>query len=67
MIWFRLWTSEGSCEHGNEPSGYTNVGKFLSNYVNGGLSRRAQIRGVNSSSSNYYYFLRTPANFIIGF
>jgi hypothetical protein len=37
---------EGSCEHGNEPSGSINVGKFLSGCAAGGFSRRAQLHGV---------------------
>jgi hypothetical protein len=35
---------EGSCEHGNEPSGSINAGKFLNGYTTGGFSRRAQLR-----------------------
>lgn len=28
LIWLRMWTSSGPCEHGNEPSGYTECGEF---------------------------------------
>jgi hypothetical protein len=38
---------EGSCEHGNEPSGSINVGKFLSSCTDGGFSRRAQLHEVS--------------------
>jgi hypothetical protein len=31
-----------------------NVGTFLSNYTNGGLSRRAHLYGVNSGNSGNY-------------
>jgi hypothetical protein len=34
---------EGSCEHGNEPSGSIKFGKFLSGCTVGGFSRRAQL------------------------
>jgi hypothetical protein len=33
---------EGSYEHGNEPSGSINAGKFLKSCTIGGFSRRAQ-------------------------
>jgi hypothetical protein len=35
---------EGSCEHGDEPSGSINAGKFLSGCTMGGFSRRTQLR-----------------------
>jgi hypothetical protein len=38
---------ENSSEHGNEPSGSINVGKFLSSCTTGGFSRRAQLHGVS--------------------
>jgi hypothetical protein len=38
---------EGCCEHGNEPSGSINIGKFLRNCTTGGFSRRAQPHGVS--------------------
>jgi hypothetical protein len=38
---------EGFCEHGNEPPGSINVGKFLSNCATGSFSRRAQLHGVS--------------------
>jgi hypothetical protein len=41
----------GSCEHGNEPSGSINVGKFLSSCVTGGFSRRAQLHEVRYKSN----------------
>jgi len=28
LIWLRMWTSSGPCEHGNELSGYTKCGEF---------------------------------------
>jgi hypothetical protein len=28
-IWFRMGTVEGSCEHGNEPSGYMKCSELL--------------------------------------
>jgi hypothetical protein len=34
---------EGACEHGNEPSGSINAGKFLNSCTIGGFSRRAQL------------------------
>jgi hypothetical protein len=35
---------EGSCEHGNEPSGcIIFLGKFLSSWAIGGFSRRVQL------------------------
>jgi hypothetical protein len=37
---------EGSCEHGNEPSGSIKFWKFLSSYTTGGFSRRAQLHDV---------------------
>jgi hypothetical protein len=40
---------EGSCEHGNEPSGSINVGKFLSSCTTGGFPRTAQLHGVSFS------------------
>jgi hypothetical protein len=43
---------EGCCEHGNEPSGSINDGKFLSSCATGGFSRRAQLRGVVSYRPN---------------
>jgi hypothetical protein len=38
---------EGSCEHGNEPSGFIKVGKFLSSCIAGGFSKRSRLHGVN--------------------
>jgi hypothetical protein len=38
---------EGSCEHGNEPSGSINCWEFLSNCTPGGFSRRAQFHEVS--------------------
>jgi hypothetical protein len=38
---------EGSCEHGNEPSGPNSFWKFLSSYVTGGFSGRAQLYAVS--------------------
>jgi hypothetical protein len=35
---------EGSCEHGIEPSGSINAGKFLSDCTISGSSRRAKLR-----------------------
>jgi hypothetical protein len=35
---------EGSCEHGDEPSGSINAGKFLSGCIIGGFSRSVQLR-----------------------
>jgi hypothetical protein len=35
---------EGSCEHGNEPSGSINAGKFLSGCTFDSFSKRAQHR-----------------------
>jgi hypothetical protein len=46
-IWLRTGTVEGSCEHGNEPSGSINAGKFLSSCIISGFLRRAQIHEVN--------------------
>jgi hypothetical protein len=37
---------EGSCEHGNEPSGSINAGQFLSSCTIGFFSRRAQLHEV---------------------
>jgi hypothetical protein len=37
---------EGSCEHGNEPSGSIKCWKFLSSCTIGGFSRRAQLHEV---------------------
>jgi hypothetical protein len=34
---------DGSCEHGNEPSGSINAGKLLSNSTIDSFSRRAQL------------------------
>jgi hypothetical protein len=34
---------EDSCEHGDEPSGSINSGKFLSSCTIGGFSRRVQL------------------------
>jgi hypothetical protein len=42
-IWLRIGPVEGSCERGNEPSGSTKAGKFLSGCTTGGFSRRAQL------------------------
>jgi hypothetical protein len=36
---------DGSCEHGNEPSGFLNVRNFFSRCASGGLSRSAYVRG----------------------
>jgi hypothetical protein len=57
---------EGSCEHGNEPSGSIKCWKFLSSCTVGGFSRRAQLHEVSllnlfialryTSTSNAYYF-----------
>jgi hypothetical protein len=42
MDWFNLAQDrEGSCEHGNEPSGSINGGKFFSSCTIGSFSRRA--------------------------
>jgi hypothetical protein len=38
---------EGCCEHGNEPAGFINIGKYLSSYRAGGFSRRIQLHGVS--------------------
>jgi hypothetical protein len=38
---------EGSCEHGNEPSGSINSGKFLSSSTTGDFSRRARLHDVS--------------------
>jgi hypothetical protein len=38
---------EGSFEHGNEPSGSQNIGKFLSNCTTGGFSTRAQLHEIS--------------------
>jgi hypothetical protein len=46
MDWIVLAQDKSSCEHGNEPSGSINCGKFLSNSTAGGFSRRAQLHGV---------------------
>jgi hypothetical protein len=35
---------EGSCEHGDEPSGFLNAGKFLCGSTIGSFSRRTQLR-----------------------
>jgi hypothetical protein len=48
MDWIDLAQDrEASCEHGNEPSGSINVGKFLSSCATGGFSRRTQLHGVS--------------------
>jgi hypothetical protein len=47
LIWFRIRPVEDSCEHGNDPSGSKNVGKFLSSCTTGNFSRRAQLHGVS--------------------
>jgi hypothetical protein len=44
---------EGSCEHGNEPSGSIKTGNFLSGYTIGGFSRRAQLHGVSCDDDDY--------------
>jgi hypothetical protein len=49
MDWIDLaqdGTSEGSCEHGNEHSGYVNVAKFLSSCTTGGISKSVQVHEV---------------------
>jgi hypothetical protein len=38
---------EGSCEHGNEPSGYIKRWKFLSSCTTGGFSRRAHLHEIS--------------------
>jgi hypothetical protein len=35
---------EGSCEHGDEPSGSINAGNFMSGCTIGSFSGRAQLR-----------------------
>jgi hypothetical protein len=46
---------EGSCEHGNEPSGSINAGKFMSSCTTGSFSRRAQLP---SNLSGLLFFVR---------
>jgi hypothetical protein len=51
MVWFGLiWFSQGPveiyCKNGNELSGHTKSGKFLSSRATGGFSRIAQLREV---------------------
>jgi hypothetical protein len=38
---------EGSCLHGNEPSGSINVGKLLGSFTIGDFSRRVDLHIVN--------------------
>jgi hypothetical protein len=47
VIWFRMGPVEGSCEHGNESSGYIKCWKVLSSCTTGDISRRAQLQGVS--------------------
>jgi hypothetical protein len=48
MGWIDLAQNrEGSCEHGNEPSGSIRCWEFLSGCATGGLSRRARLHGVS--------------------
>jgi hypothetical protein len=45
LIWLRIETSGGSCEHGNEPSGSIKCWKFLSTCRIGG-----SLKGLSSMS-----------------
>jgi hypothetical protein len=38
---------EGSCEHGNGPSGFMNCREVVENCTTGGFSRRAQLNEVS--------------------
>jgi hypothetical protein len=58
MKWYELDCSDSGCEqvkgfseHGNEPSGFINVGKFVSNCTTGGFSRRLRSMKFVSSHS----------------
>jgi hypothetical protein len=50
LIWLRIWTVEGSCEHGNETSVSIKFWEVLEQLHNWQLLKRAQVQGV----SNWY-------------
>jgi hypothetical protein len=39
LIWLRIGTNGGPCEHGNKLSGSIKCGKFLSSCTNGGCEK----------------------------
>jgi hypothetical protein len=43
---------EGSCEHGNEPSGPQNAGKFLNSCTTGGFSRTTQLHELSLDNTS---------------
>jgi hypothetical protein len=46
---------EGSCGHGNEISSFIKNGKYLSGFVTGGMSRRAQNHEVSYILIKYQF------------
>jgi hypothetical protein len=52
---------DGSCNHGNEPSGFINSEKLLSSCTIDGFSRTAQLHGV-SLVIGIFFFLPQGAN-----
>jgi hypothetical protein len=47
MDWIDLGPVEGSCEHGNEPSGSMKCWEILERFTTAGFSRRSQLQEVS--------------------
>jgi hypothetical protein len=46
-IWFKIYTTEGSCEHGEIPAGSQILEKFLSSCATGGFSRKSSVHAIS--------------------